>query len=196
MTIALIRHGQTQYNAEGRMQGAVDIPLNDTGRQQARDAAETLRGQGWKVVVSSPMLRARETAQIIADVLELPLGPSYDLLRERRYGEAEGRTMAELEVLWPDRNYPGLESLESLQRRGMAGVQQIADNFYDRSVLAVCHGTLIRYTLGAFAGRQFGPIGNGTVSTLSYADRAWTVHTVGGVDVAELPESPEPTARR
>ena len=74
MIAAFIRHGQTDWNREGLLQGSSDIPLNDTGRAQARDALMTLRSMPWDVVVSSPLRRARETAQIIADALGLELG--------------------------------------------------------------------------------------------------------------------------
>ena len=91
MTIALVRHGQTAWNFERRLQGTTDIPLNDTGREQAATVAPRLTGT-WDVVVSSPLGRARETAQIIADALGLELGGTYPDVVERHYGDAEGAT--------------------------------------------------------------------------------------------------------
>lgn len=78
--IILVRHGETDWNRAGRIQGSTDIPLNDTGRSQARDAAERLVAEvtdaATVAVVSSDLSRARETATLIADRLALPLGPS------------------------------------------------------------------------------------------------------------------------
>ena len=80
---AFLRHGQTEWNREGRMQGTSDIPLNDTGRAQAREAAEHLGHGDWDEIVSSPLVRARETAEIVAAELGLELGPAYPEFVER-----------------------------------------------------------------------------------------------------------------
>ena len=100
--LALIRHGQTDWNLDGLMQGRTDIPLNDTGREQALVAASALSGERWDAVVSSPLVRARETAELIATALGVPLGGSYDELVEQDFGAAEGTPVSELDVRWPD----------------------------------------------------------------------------------------------
>jgi uncharacterized phosphatase len=186
MTIAFIRHGQTDWNAAGRMQGTSDILLNDTGRQQAREAVDVLGAAGWEVIVSSPLQRARETAQIIADGLGIELGKTYDLLVERSYGEGEGLTMNEILERWPDREYPGLEPLDSVVARGRAALDQIADEYAGRNVVIVCHGTLIRYTLASLLEHPIDQITNGSVSTLERTDAAWRVLTVNGSIVDSL----------
>jgi probable phosphoglycerate mutase len=186
MTIAFIRHGQTDWNAAGRMQGTSDIVLNDTGRQQARDAVDVLGAAGWEVIVSSPLQRARETAQIIADGLGIELGKTYDLLVERDYGEGEGLTMNEILERWPDREYPGLEPLDSVVARGRAALDAIADEYADRNVVIVCHGTLIRYTLASLLDHPIDQITNGSVSSLERTDAAWRVLTVNGTVVDSL----------
>src|SRR5690554_996878 len=186
MTIAFIRHGQTDWNAEGRMQGSSDIPLNDTGRQQARDAVDVLAGTDWDVIVSSPLSRARETAQIVADDLGIRLGRSYDLLIERNYGAGEGLTLAEIDARWTDRQYPGLEPLDSVVARGTGALQQIADEYPGKNVVIVCHGTIIRYTLAALADRAFDHILNGSVSTVDLVDGAWRILTVNGETLESL----------
>jgi uncharacterized phosphatase len=186
MTIAFIRHGQTDWNAEGRMQGSSDIPLNDTGRQQAHDAVGVLDGTDWDVIVSSPLSRARETAQIVADDLGIELGRSYDLLIERHYGAGEGLTLEEIDARWPDRQYPGLESLDSVVARGTGALQQIADEYPDRNVVIVCHGTIIRYTLASLADRTFDHILNGSVSTVDLVQGSWQVLTVNGESLESL----------
>ena len=70
MQIVLVRHGQTEWNKEGRFQGIVDIPLNEIGKQEARFASNLLKQQKWDVVISSPLQRARETASIINEQLD------------------------------------------------------------------------------------------------------------------------------
>jgi uncharacterized phosphatase len=101
MTLAFIRHGQTDWNLNNQLQGSSDIPLNETGRQQARDAVTTLEGVDWEVIVSSPLSRARETASIIAAGLDIELGPAFDELKERDYGQGEGATAEVIAERWP-----------------------------------------------------------------------------------------------
>ncbi|MBH0115958.1 histidine phosphatase family protein [Salinibacterium sp. NG253] len=185
--LSLIRHGQTDWNAAGRMQGSSDIPLNDTGREQAREAVEVLRGSEWDVIVSSPLQRARETAQIIADGLGLELGRSYDLLIERNYGEGEGLTKAEIDERWPNNPvYPGLESLHSVVERGIAALHEVSADYPGKKVIVVCHGTIIRYTLSELAGRDFDQIVNGSVSTIEKLHTGWCVHTVNGAPLSRI----------
>ena len=74
MRLELIRHGQTDWNSQDKLQGSSDVPLNDTGRGQALEAARVLAGAEWSAIVSSPLMRARETAQIIAAELGIELG--------------------------------------------------------------------------------------------------------------------------
>lgn len=186
MTFAFIRHGQTDWNAARKMQGSSDIPLNETGRQQARDAVSTLAGAGWEVIVSSPLARVRETAQIIADGLGIALGRGYDLLIERAYGEGEGLTLAEIDARWPGGQYPGLEPLDSVVARGTKALQQIADEYQGKNVVIVCHGTIIRYTLASLAGQPFDHILNGSVSTLDVVDGQWQVLSVNGEPLESL----------
>lgn len=180
MTLAFIRHGQTDWNATERLQGSSDIPLNDTGRQQAREVMTALDATEWDVIVSSPLSRARETAQIIAAGLGIELGRSYELLVERDYGQAEGITDEDALRRWPDHRYPGLETLDSVVARGIAALQQVTAENPARNVVIVCHGTIIRYTLAALAGRAFDQIVNGSVSTLDRVNGRWQVLSVNG----------------
>jgi len=191
VTFAFIRHGQTDWNRDDRLQGSSDIPLNDTGREQAHEAATLLRDGDWQVVVSSPLLRARETAQIIADDLGIDLGPSYPELIERDYGVLEGESSSEIVAKYPDRDYPGAESLASVVARGRAGLAHIARDVGDRDTVIVCHGTIIRYTLAALAGRRLPGILNGSISTLQLDEDAWEVVTVNGMLLADVPVPPD-----
>jgi uncharacterized phosphatase len=180
VTYAFIRHGQTDWNRDDKLQGSTDIPLNEIGRRQAHESAELLRGGGWQVIVSSPLSRALETAQIIADELGIELGPSYPDLVERDYGPLEGESSTATVARYPNRDYPGAESIASVVARGTAALAQIADDWRDRDVVIVCHGTIIRYTLAALAGHPLPGITNGSISTFELDGEDWRVLTVNG----------------
>lgn len=186
MTLALIRHGQTDWNREDRMQGSSDIPLNDTGRAQAREAASALAGRHWDAIVSSPLSRARETAEIIAAELGLPLGPAYPELVERDYGPHEGDNSTDCIRRYPNRDYPDAETLDEVVERGLAGLERISADLPNADVLVVAHGTIIRYTLARLAGHPVDGILNATVSTVEREpDGAWRVLTVNGVPLED-----------
>ncbi|GAA1823082.1 histidine phosphatase family protein [Agromyces salentinus] len=181
--LALIRHGQTDWNFAGRLQGRTDIPLNDVGRAQARAAASAYAGGMWQAVVSSPLGRARETARILADALALPLGATYEELLEQDFGAAEGVAVSELATRWPDRDFPGKEPDEEVARRGAAGVVRISADYEGAPVLAVAHGTLIRHTLAGLTGhdaRHYPRFDNLSASHLRAQDAAWVVQSIGG----------------
>lgn len=143
MEIALVRHGQTDYNLEGRLQGTSDMPLNDTGTEQAHEAARLLTDERWDAVVSSALQRSTVTADIIAAALGLEVSGHYPSLNERAYGEAEGLTKEEaverFGTVWP-----GQESFEELQRRAVAAIDEIAAAHPVDALVIVGHGTFIR----------------------------------------------------
>ena len=180
--IALVRHGQTDLNLQGRLQGGgSDRPLNDTGIAQAHAAVDALRDTGveWDVVVSSPLVRARRTAEIVADGLGLDLGPALPGLTERDYGELEEADEDEVERLWPGKTEPTIEPLTSVVRRGLHALDDIRSDYGERNVVAVCHGTIIRYTLSEIVGRKLPHPDNATVSLVEW-DAGWVVRTIGG----------------
>lgn len=102
MLIGLIRHGLTDWNAIGKIQGQSDIPLNDEGRMQAAMLADRLLQEpySWDYCVTSNLSRAAETGKIIADKLGIPLLEPDQRIRERAYGQVEGLTAAEREEKW------------------------------------------------------------------------------------------------
>jgi uncharacterized phosphatase len=186
--VAFIRHGQTDWNRDDRMQGSSDIPLNDTGRAQAVDAVEVLRHASWDVVVSSPLVRARETAEIIATALDVELGPSYPEFVERDYGPFEGANATESIARYPGKDYPDAEMISSVVSRGLAGLARVAGDYPGRNVVIVCHGTIIRYTLASLAGHPVDGISNGTVSEVERAGDGWRVLSVNGHPIMAVSE--------
>ncbi|UOE44192.1 histidine phosphatase family protein [Agromyces larvae] len=189
MTIALIRHGQTDWNAARRLQGRSDVPLNDTGRAQARDAASLLAAEPWDLVVSSTLARARETAAILAEELALPVAGAYHELVEQDYGVAEGMLVADMRARWPERDIPGMESDDAVRGRALDGLARLADAHPGARVLAVAHGTFIRHALAAVSGHAAGdypPLANLSASVIVPGEAGWRVETVAGAPFADL----------
>ena len=189
MRLALIRHGQTDWNLNGLMQGRTDIPLNDTGRAQAGAAAAIIAASEWDLVVSSTLGRARETAAILADGLGLPVAGAYEELVEQDFGAAEGTLVAEIDVRWPGRDFERKEPDHEVGPRGIRGLDRIAADHAGARVLAVAHGTLIRHTLAEMSGhdaRHYPRLDNLAVSEVRRADAAWQVLTVGGTPFDEV----------
>ena len=155
MNIYLLRHGQTDWNLEGRIQGHTDIPLNPHGRLQIAHAATGLAGvcPNMDLILCSPLSRARESACIAAEMLNYPKDRIIEepLLIERCFGEAEGLTAAEREEKYPNYHYsdisyyfPGMEPYEELIERAQNLVETIVDTYKDKeNILAVSHGAIL-----------------------------------------------------
>lgn len=160
-----MRHGETDWNLQRRIQGLTDIPLNDTGREQARAAGRLLARRRWDRVYTSPLSRARETAAIIADELGLPAPEPLEALVERNYGEAEGLNFLEIERRYPRRDaVPGQETREQVTERVVPALRALALQHPDEAILVVSHGGAIRSVLTAVdPDGGHGLIANGSV---------------------------------
>lgn len=159
-TIYYIRHGETAWNAEGRLQGTRDIPLNELGRQQATQAGNILaslfardgRDRRDLAYVASPLGRARSTMDFVRDVLGLPAGEYTldDRLREIGYGEWEGSTLAEMQAKDPELYAKRLTQKWTMSSPGgetYAAVQLRMHDWYDSlkaDTVAVAHGGTCR----------------------------------------------------
>ena len=163
LRLVLWRHGLTAYNVEGRMQGSVDVGLNDLGHWQARTAAASL-AERYEVdaIVSSDLRRARETAEYLARVTGLPVTTD-ERLRERHFGDWEGLTRTEISQRWPDEfrrwweqgHSPGGiggEDRGDVARRYAAAVAEHAAALGQGTLVVVSHGT----ATGAGAGLLLG----------------------------------------
>jgi uncharacterized phosphatase len=200
LRIALTRHGQTDWNAAGQLQGSSDVPLNDTGRAQAAESVQRFSPDEWEAVVTSPLSRASETGAILAAGLGIPLGGTYEELRERHYGQAEGLTDGEAALRWPDGEFPELEPRPSVAARGLAALDRIAADLPGSSVIVVAHGTLIREILRRMTDAPIPPILNAATSLVERTADGWRVLTVNDVSFAEEPipettRAPLPEAR-
>ena len=183
-----MRHGQTAWNLQGLVQGRTDIPLNNTGRQQAHDAAEQFKeiGHEWDLVVSSTLRRAEETARIVSEVLNIPYGGKRSGLVEQNYGDAEGALVNELHETWPDRNFPNGEPDDAVGSRGLRALDELLDDYPENRILAVSHGGLIRRLIATTIGEAYEHvprIPNVSVSTLRRDPESWAVVTVAGTPI-------------
>ena len=154
--ILLARHGETAENKERRFQGQKDVPLNDTGREQARALAEHAKGEGIVAVYTSPLVRARETAEIVAAELGLEPRPD-DRLKEVDVGQWQDRLKDDIARDEPEQwaafgrggedwRFPGGESLAEQQERVIAALVDITQAG-DLPALVVCHRGVIRCAL-------------------------------------------------
>ena len=151
--IIAIRHGETAWNVDTRIQGHLDIPLNDTGLWQARQVARALAGEPLSAIYASDLQRAHTTARAIAEATGAPLVPE-PALRERSFGELEGRTFAEIEAELPEQARrwrqrdphfapEGGETLVQLRERIAATTHRLAALHTGGLVVLVAHGGVL-----------------------------------------------------
>ena len=188
--ILALRHGETAWNRDTRIQGQLDIGLNDRGRAQAVALAEALRDESITAIYSSDLSRARETAEAVAAVSGAPL--TLDIaLRERAFGVFEGHTWAEIEANWPedsqrwrkrDLNFApgGGESLPVLFDRCVAAVERLAAVHPGETIAIVAHGGVMDclYRAGtrqALDAPRSWQLGNATINRLLYSSEGLMV---------------------
>ena len=151
--IIAVRHGETAWNVDARIQGHLDVPLNGTGQWQARQLARALAHEPIAAIYASDLQRAHATAQAVADATGAPLVADPGL-RERSFGALQGRTFAQIEaelpeqaLRWrkrdPDFAPEGGESLSVLRERIHTTTQRLAAQHVDGLVLLVAHGGVL-----------------------------------------------------
>ena len=197
--LCLVRHGETEWTAEGRVQGQTDIPLSELGLAQARAAAEILCQHDFSAVYSSDLMRVRQTAEPTAHKLALPLQLEPGL-RERHYGIFERLLYTEVRTRYPehyarfqrkdpDYDFETGESLSVFNERALTAVRTIAERHRGEQVLVFTHGGVLdmvyRYAraLELSAPRDFG-IPNCGVNWVEVSARGWEVQC--WADIAHL----------
>ena len=154
MLLYLTRHGETDYNVLGRYCGSTDVPLNETGIEQAIGLSKRLQGMAFDAIISSPMLRAKQTADIVCKALNMQYN-TYEQFAERNVGVYEGLTRDEAKErypdLWdrqctskPDDAPDGGETLRGACARIDNGMKQLLYEFSNETVLVICHGFTAR----------------------------------------------------
>jgi len=162
MRLILVRHAETEASTRGRCYGSLDVGLSALGRRQQTILASVLAGETVAAVVTSPRVRAFETASAIAEPhgLDTRVEPA---LRELDFGELEGRTYDEIAAAFPELyarwmtqptsvQFPGGECYAELEARSLSAVRSIHAAFDGHTVVAVTHGGVIRAVLGDVLG--------------------------------------------
>ena len=192
--ICLVRHGETEWNAERRIQGQIDIGLNAAGLRQAEAAGRWLKAAGISALYASDLKRAWATGQAIGQAVGMQPVPVPEL-RERRYGIFEGLTYAEAESRYPDgyaafegRNadyaFEHGESLKVMYERVTGKLKELAQRHLGESIVVVVHGGVLdvinRFVRGnpLEMPRDF-LIPNAGINWISAVDGRWTVETWG-----------------
>ena len=184
--IGLLRHGQTNWNIDFRLQGVTDIPLNETGIAQAKAAGAAIAqlaeaGESWEMILSSPLSRARDTAVMVGEAIGIEGIEIEELLLERSFGVAEGLSHEEWKAKYSDTNHvPGGESLDALEARSWVLLQRLRDQYEGKRVLTVSHGALIRTLLRLVSNGEFPRegerLGNACLSVFEHTDESgWRV---------------------
>jgi probable phosphoglycerate mutase len=176
-TLHLVRHGQSEWNLSGRLQGqVVDVPLTPLGLEQARTAADALAGRNIAAVHSSDLLRARRTAEVIGTALGLPVQLDAGL-REQSYGTLEGLPSGDVlaaapyDFTDPEACAPGGESIRVVHERMGGCLARYLRRYAGRECVLVSHGDAIRIGLAWLAGRApadmpWHETANGSVTTV------------------------------
>lgn len=174
--IYIVRHGQTDWNANQKIQGHSDNALNKTGEEQARSLAQTFKHINFDAVYSSDLIRAKKTAELILVEKKLALETS-KLLRERRMGKLEGKHFSEMDSInkiWAGLDkqqrliftpYRGYESDGKIISRLITFLREIAVSRLKQTVLVVAHGGIMRVLLNHLIDKTFE---SGAVKNLAY----------------------------
>ncbi|MDR1328827.1 MAG: histidine phosphatase family protein [Oscillospiraceae bacterium] len=173
MKICLVRHGETDWNRAGKLQGLENIPLNAVGEAQAKSVSEFLAAYGkWDSIISSPLKRARKTAEIISAKLGIAVREN-DLLRERDYGASSGLTARERKIKFPDggeMSAAGWEAAESVRGRVVTVLSAITGSGERKNTIIVAHGGVINSALAYVSNGEMGTgktkLANACVSVL------------------------------
>lgn len=147
-TLCFVRHGQTDWNKQTRIQGRIDNPLNDTGRNQAKDLGNYLKehNNDWDLIVSSPLKRAYETASIIHEILgnRNPIITEDDFM-EREFGDCEGALITKelfVDIVADNINY--METSNQIQNRVYNATIKVAKKYEGKKILIVAHSHVIK----------------------------------------------------
>ncbi|UOQ94311.1 histidine phosphatase family protein [Halobacillus shinanisalinarum] len=177
-TLGLIRHGSTPWNQEKRAQGNSDIPLDDQGIREAQKLADRLFHESWEIIYSSPLKRAKQTAEVIAERLDIDEIDFDQRIKEVAGGQIEGTTEDERIEKWGDdwRDLDlGIEQQPSVIKRGTSFIKEIIEKHPNQRVLIVSHGSFIGHLVQVLDAsfKEDKKLDNTSVTTLNKADEKW-----------------------
>ncbi|WP_158735843.1 histidine phosphatase family protein [Alteribacillus sp. YIM 98480] len=178
-TICLVRHGETNWNRLGIMQGQKDISLNEKGIKQACLCGDFLKREHWDIIVSSPLKRAKKTAEIIGAYIGMDKVLEMDEFKERFYGEdvKAMKTSRKTALLGPD--IKETESIQMLTDRSLLGLTILVNKNPGKKILVVSHGDVIRAILSAVSNREISydkvKLENASLNLLYYNTNKWNI---------------------
>jgi len=179
MKIYLIRHGQTDWNVQGRFQGREDIPLNEKGIEQAKICGEVLQGTEFKAVISSPLRRANKTAEIIAEYVSVGQVITDDGITERDFSKVSGMTAKEREAFYASGEQDDKEPWEDLCARMFVCMKKYAQQFSDYNIIMISHGASINSVLSVLSQGKTGTgkiiLKNTCINIIDYNNGEFTV---------------------
>jgi len=178
--LGLLRHGQTDWNINFLLQGVTDIPMNETGIEQVKLAASAIKAEDWDVILTSPLTRAKQTAEIIARHTGFSEIIEQELLIERSFGEAEGLSHDQWRAKYSNLDdIPGGESRTQLAERSKLLLETISKELAGKRVLAISHGALIRALLSIASNNELPRdgerLGNASLNVVKHSDNSWQV---------------------
>lgn len=183
-TLCLVRHGESTWNAEKRIQGQADPPLSELGLRQAKLVGNRLAAETWDVMYASDLRRAFQTAIQVSHRTKLPIYVD-EGFRERGQGIREGLLAEEAKELYPDIHAPevGRETDEALQKRAIATYEKIRDRHKGQRVIVVAHGALMRSFL-EYAVKIEGKlrIANTSCTLIHWDGQRWTSEYMGDTE--------------
>ena len=154
MKICLIRHGETDWNTLRKYQGREDTPLNKTGIEQIQRTADYLKKSKWDEIISSPLSRAKMSAEIIRRETGLRgIHEEIDFI-ERDYGKISGMTYEEAKKIFPDGFHEEFEPAEKIQDRTINALMKWIEKFRGKNILIVSHGMVINSILTRLSGNK------------------------------------------
>jgi uncharacterized phosphatase len=176
--ICLVRHGQTDWNFNNIIQGREDIPLNEIGKQQARDSAVFLSKEKWDKIITSPLKRAKETAEAIADFTKVDEIIEDEQFLEREFGVASGKQISDFyDRIYSD-DVEGIETNESLISRAFNALKDIAQNHSGSRIVIVAHSHTIKAILHAIDPEKVTfrtSLKNACANYIEYKDDKWSI---------------------
>jgi broad specificity phosphatase PhoE len=174
MKIYLIRHGETDWNIQGRFQGREDIALNENGIAQAKQCGLALKGEHFAAIITSPLIRAKKTASIIADCLEVKKIIVEEGITERDFSKVSGMTPKEREAFYASGQQDDKEPWENLCRRMIANITKYARMFNNENIIMVSHGASINSVLSVLSNGEIGTrktiLKNTCINIIDYED--------------------------
>jgi probable phosphoglycerate mutase len=206
--LCLVRHGETAWNAEGRVQGQLDLPLNKTGLAQARAVAAVLKVESFAAIYSSDLIRTRQTAQPVAELLKKKIVLDANL-RERHYGMFQGMTYTEASERIPEGyarfkardpayDFGTGESLSRFNERALACIRGLAEKHAGENLLVITHGGVLEMVYRHATGRGLSTprdfeIPNAAINRVEIGAAGWRVESwadIGHLSVAldDLPD--------